>query len=71
MGNEGNKTALVSMTNGDIYHISLIKAEFLKSLMRDSEGVTAASFTDTKNQFEVTVNINQISSIVVRTEYNG
>lgn len=64
------KTALVSMANGDIYHIDETEASFLKGLIRDPEGVTAAIFTDMKNNFEVTISLNQVSSIVVRTESN-
>lgn len=64
------KTALVSMANGDIYHISEAIAELLANLLSQPDGVQTASFTDTKNCFEVTINLNQVSSIVVRTESN-
>lgn len=66
MGNQGKSYALVSMTNKDVYHVTIeVAREIQKKLARGAENPFIETI-DTKNGMEVVLNVNHVSSVVVQ-----
>ena len=71
MGNQGKSYALVSMTNKDVYHVTVeVAREIQKKLARGGENPFIETI-DTKNGMEVVLNVNHVSSVVVQERNHG
>lgn len=69
---EGNKTALISMTNGDVYYVKSEDAkELIHYLNNDRGSLQIYPLKDVKSQAIVAVNRAHISSIVNRETDRG
>lgn len=66
MGNQGKGYALVSMTNKDVYYVSITDGqEILKKLQRQSQSGFFET-VDVKSRATVSIAIQHVSSVVVK-----
>lgn len=56
--------ALISMTNGDVYHIDEGTAQLIMDLL-EAHQTGFVNFEDTKSGAKVTINLANFSSIVI------
>lgn len=64
MGNQGKTYALVSMTNKDVYYVTIEKGREIKEKL--GREVTFIDTIDVKSGAEVSIAIHHVSSVVIQ-----
>ena len=64
MGNQGKPYALVSMTNKDVYYVSIETGRDIKSKL--GREITFIDTVDVKSGAEVSIAVHHVSSVVVQ-----
>lgn len=67
MGYQGNGLALVSMTNKDVYYLTIDAAKTLKALIAShgQEPLTFFETVDAKSGSDISIAVANVSSIVI------
>ena len=68
MGNQGKPYALVSMTNKDVYYVTVEVAKDIqrKLTVQHDYDTPFIHTTDVKSGAEVVLNVNHVSSVVIQ-----
>lgn len=67
MGYQSNGFALVSMTNKDVYYVSIPKGkEILRLMTRDNDRSVFVEVTDIKSGANIAIAVQHVSSVVVK-----
>nr|DAH82377.1 MAG TPA: hypothetical protein [Caudoviricetes sp.] len=68
----GDKSdALVVMSNKDTYYVSIRTAQRIQLRLRKSSSEGFVIIKDIRTGAEITLNVSQISSVVIRSERDG
>lgn len=71
MGDKGNANALVVMSNKDTYYVDVATAQAIQQQLKEGNTSGFVWFIDTRTHARVTLNLGQISSVVVRSDSDG
>jgi hypothetical protein len=75
MGDKGNANAnanaLVVMSNKDTYYVDTRTAQAIQQQLKEDNTSGFVWFIDTRTHAGVTLNLGQISSVVVRSDSDG
>ena len=73
MGDKGNANAnaLVVMSNKDTYYVDTRTAQAIQQQLKEGNTSGFVWFIDTRTHAGVTLNLGQISSVVVRSDSDG
>lgn len=69
MGNKGD--SLVVMSNKDTYYVNTQTAQFIQRQVSEQNPVSFVTVVDIRTGLVVTLNVGQISSVVVRSDDDG
>jgi hypothetical protein len=69
MGNKGD--SLVVMGNKDTYYVNTQTAQFIQRQVSEPNPVSFVTVVDIRTGLVVTLNVGQISSVVVRSDDDG
>jgi len=66
MGHQNQGYALVSMSNGDVYYVSIDAAKEIKGQLTREPSITFIEAVDIKQHTRVTINVALVSSLVIK-----